>query len=123
MTEQRDIWKKCRVKCIALHSESEDDLSIITKEHFTVMFISPELVLSDNFRSQMNAKTKECVCLIAVDEAHCISDWGFFTISTSVRTPGRPVRSHNETACTHYDSYANYCYATTNNVIFEHRQV
>lgn len=41
---------------------------------YKFLYISPERLASDIFRSKLKSMT---VCLIAVDEAHCISQWGY----------------------------------------------
>ena len=41
---------------------------------YKFLYISPERLASDIFRTKLKSMT---VCLIAVDEAHCISQWGY----------------------------------------------
>lgn len=41
---------------------------------YKFLYVSPERLASERFRSKLRAMN---VCLLAVDESHCISQWGY----------------------------------------------
>lgn len=45
--------------------------------HTRLLYVSPEMCASDNFRSKLRVVYEQCeLARIAIDEAHCISEWG-----------------------------------------------
>lgn len=79
MSDQVSNLKKLGVRAIALHSGmtyKEIDYALDRCVHgdIKMLYISPERIQSDLF--QERAK-KMPINLIAVDEAHCISQWGY----------------------------------------------
>lgn len=79
MKDQVDNLRKRNIKAVALYSgmrKSEYDLAINQCTHGDTKFLylSPERLISHNFLTVLlNLNVK----LIAVDEAHCISQWGY----------------------------------------------
>ena len=76
MDNQVSTWRQRNIKCIALHSNLEAGIAEIKANHYSIVFTSPELVLSAKFRSQLDAQFRKTLCLVALDEAHCITQWG-----------------------------------------------
>ncbi len=79
MNDQVDNLNRQGIKAIALHSglsKFEIDIAldnfIYGSYHF--LYISPERILSPLFQTRLG---KMKIDLIAIDEAHCISQWGF----------------------------------------------
>ena len=52
MDNQVSTWRQRNIKCIALHSNLEAGIAEIKANHYSIVFTSPELVLSAKFRSQ-----------------------------------------------------------------------
>lgn len=79
MKDQVENLKSRKIKAMAIHSGmTRDEISIALDNcifgGFKFLYLSPERLLTPLFRvrvQQMN------VNLIAVDEAHCISQWGY----------------------------------------------
>jgi len=66
------------VAAAALHShqdadEQRDILARLRRGELSLLYASPERALSSGFRRQL-ASSK--ICALAIDEAHCISQWG-----------------------------------------------
>ena len=51
-------------------------LELIELAVLDVVFVSPEAVVSSQWRLLLRDKLCDSVCLLAVDEAHCIDLWG-----------------------------------------------
>ena len=76
--------KACHVKAETLNSKttSADRSRILSDLHhknpsIKLLYITPELVATSHFRSVLDDLYKfKKISLIAVDEAHCVSDWG-----------------------------------------------
>lgn len=76
--------KACHIKAEALNSKttSADRSRILTDLQHKIpatklLYITPELAATGHFRSVLNDLYKfKKIALIAVDEAHCVSDWG-----------------------------------------------
>ncbi len=79
MQDQVDNLKKRGIKAVAIHSglssyELDIALDNCVYGDFKFLYLSPERLSTELFiRRLENMK----VCLIAVDEAHCISQWGY----------------------------------------------
>jgi len=79
MKDQVDNLKKKGIKAVAVYSGMhyhEIDLALDNCAHGDIKFLylSPERIMSDTLRLRLK---KMKVNLIAVDEAHCISQWGY----------------------------------------------
>ena len=55
------------------HKENEHVLSLTTRGEIKILYVAPERIATERFRNFLNANSPE---LIAIDEAHCISEWG-----------------------------------------------
>lgn len=80
MKDQVQNLKKKRIKAEAIYSGQSSaevsriiDNALFDKE-FKFLYVSPERLKSDLFR--INLKRMK-LCLVAIDEAHCISQWGY----------------------------------------------
>src|SRR6202012_2198328 len=82
MKDQVEGLKRLGIQAASLHSgqETSEKLSIFSKiqsqidqgEHF-VLYISPERVQKPGFAAWIKSRK---VALFAIDEAHCVSQWG-----------------------------------------------
>ena len=76
MENQIATLRKLGVTCIALHTHSKTDISSLHCSDYRLIFTSPEIALSSKFQSLLHAKLRKFICLVAMDEAHCITQWG-----------------------------------------------
>jgi ATP-dependent DNA helicase RecQ len=79
MDDQVTELKKRGIPAIAIHSgmryrELDIALDNCVYGNIKFLYLSPERLLTELFRERLK---KMKVCLIAVDEAHCISQWGY----------------------------------------------
>ncbi len=79
MKDQVENLKKKNIKAIAIHSGMTRDeirvaLDNATWGDYKFLYLSPERISTERFRERL---IKMNVNLIAVDEAHCISQWGY----------------------------------------------
>jgi len=79
MKDQVDNLRERGIKAAAVYSGMSRDEIITTLENcifgdFKFLYVSPERLSSDIFIAKLNAMN---VCLLVVDESHCISQWGY----------------------------------------------
>ncbi len=79
MKDQVDQLLQRKIKAVAIHSGMTRHEIDITLDNciyggFKFLYLSPERLVTDIFRARVRDMN---VNLIAVDEAHCISEWGY----------------------------------------------
>lgn len=79
MKDQVDNLKQRGIKAAAVYTGMSRATIITTLENcifgdYKFLYVSPERLASDIFLLKLRAMN---VCLIAVDESHCISQWGY----------------------------------------------
>jgi ATP-dependent DNA helicase RecQ len=79
MKDQVDALKKRKIKAAAIYSGMTREEIIRTLENciygnYKFLYVSPERLGTELFISQLEHLN---VCLVAVDESHCISQWGY----------------------------------------------
>lgn len=79
MQDQVQQLRKRGIKAIAVHSglpaaETDRLLNNVVYDQTSFLYLSPERLDSDTFRARVADMQP---CLIAIDEAHCISQWGY----------------------------------------------
>lgn len=79
MKDQVDALNEKGIKAIAINSlmnwrEVETAIENCVYGDYKFLYVSPERLTMDSFRNQLERMS---VNLIAVDEAHCISQWGY----------------------------------------------
>src|SRR3954468_22015710 len=80
MKDQVDVLKARGVSAVALTSaagseEQRDILDGIRAGAFTLIYVAPERFRSPRFVEALQASASR-IALVAIDEAHCISEWG-----------------------------------------------
>ena len=80
MRNQRDAADRIGVNAVFINSENIDEWDEIERSilsnHIDIILISPERLANERFRERIMSNIAERLGLFAVDEAHCISDWG-----------------------------------------------
>ena len=76
MHDQAEMFSRHGIKCASINSESGLDLRTLDFNKFDILLLTPEQALSSKFRVRLDIKLKRKLCLIALDEAHCVTQWG-----------------------------------------------
>jgi ATP-dependent DNA helicase RecQ len=79
MNDQVDRLKKLDIKAAAIHSGlNQHEMKVVLDNTmygaYKIVYLSPERLLNEQFRKRLE-HTK--VSFVAIDEAHCISQWGY----------------------------------------------
>ncbi len=79
MTDQVARLKGLKIKAAALHSGlNKHEMKVMLDNAmygaYKILYISPERLMNESFRERLKYMN---VSFIAVDEAHCISQWGY----------------------------------------------
>ncbi len=79
MKDQVDNLKKRKIKAVAVYSGMSKNEIVTALENciygdYKFLYIAPERLASEVFLSRLKLMN---VCMIAVDESHCISQWGY----------------------------------------------
>lgn len=78
MADQVNTLKEMNIRSISIEPDmSTEAIAGIKEGMFSVLFMSPESIRSKLWREIFLSGTmQKRVCLLACDEAHCISEWG-----------------------------------------------
>lgn len=79
MKDQVDNLKRVGIKATAIHSGLSREEMIVQLENcifgdYKFLYVSPERLGTELFQSKLQAMK---VCLLTIDESHCISQWGY----------------------------------------------
>lgn len=79
MKDQVDNLKEKGIKALCIYSGMSHNEIMITLDNailgdYKFLYISPERLGTQLFRSKLRSMN---VCLLAIDESHCISQWGY----------------------------------------------
>ena len=79
MKDQVDNLRERSIKATAVYSGMSNDEILTALENcifgdYKFLYVSPERLASDIFLTKLRAMN---VCLLVVDESHCISQWGY----------------------------------------------
>lgn len=107
MKDQVDNLRRLGIKATAVYSGMTRQEIIVQLENcifgdYKFLYVSPERLGTDIFRTKMQAMK---VCLLVIDESHCISQWGYdfrpsYLSIADIREqlPGIPVLALTATA-------------------------
>ncbi|MCS6982167.1 MAG: RecQ family ATP-dependent DNA helicase [Flavobacteriales bacterium] len=79
MKDQTERLRQLKIPAVALHStltaeRLDFEMERIAAGHFAFVYVAPERLLNPRFQRAI----QDCaVNLVAVDEAHCVSQWGY----------------------------------------------
>ncbi len=80
MNDQVGQLRQREIKAAAVHSGMRQDDIETTLENciygdYRFLYVSPERIATDVFRAKL--RHMKNICMICVDEAHCVSQWGY----------------------------------------------
>lgn len=80
MRNQISAAERMGVRAATINSDNMDEWNaveaLLTQGKIDILLISPERLGNERFRIQVLAGVAAQISLLAIDEAHCISDWG-----------------------------------------------
>jgi ATP-dependent DNA helicase RecQ len=80
MRNQIAAAEKMGLRAVRIASDNKDDWDELEEEiqagAVDIILISPERLANQYFVSEVFSQIVEQVCLMIIDEAHCVSDWG-----------------------------------------------
>lgn len=80
MRNQIAAAERMGVRARRIASDNQDDWDTaeasLRRDEVDILLITPERFGNERFRDSVLAEMAHRVCLLVVDEAHCISDWG-----------------------------------------------
>ncbi|KAL5007298.1 hypothetical protein ScPMuIL_016104 [Solemya velum] len=77
MQDQVQALRKHNISAYAIHEGMEKtDISAIKDGTATVLMASPESVITRHWKELIRDTYGDKLCVVAYDEAHCISEWG-----------------------------------------------
>ncbi len=85
-----DVGLDCAV---TISSGNVAPTSVITDNAITLIYVSPERLQMQSFRDSVDTiQISSRICAVAIDEAHCVSEWGH-DFRTAYLNIGRTTRS------------------------------
>ena len=80
MRNQIAAAERMGLRAATINSDNQDEWTEVEaklgRNEIDILLISPERLANERFRTQILAGIAAQISLLAIDEAHCISDWG-----------------------------------------------
>ena len=80
MRNQIVAAERMGVRAATINSDNRNDWTEVegslARGEIDILLISPERLANERFRTEVLAGIAARICLLVIDEAHCISDWG-----------------------------------------------
>jgi len=80
MRNQIAAAERMGIRAATINSDNQHEWEAVerklAKGEIDILLISPERLANERFRTQVLAGIAAQICLLVIDEAHCISDWG-----------------------------------------------
>jgi ATP-dependent DNA helicase RecQ len=81
MRNQIAAAERMGVRAATINSDNPDEWSRVEEKlgrgEIDILLISPERLANERFRTQVLAGIASRIAMLVIDEAHCISDWGY----------------------------------------------